>query len=224
MLASAGMQADMKALHKMLVSRHVMYKYNHNKPMSVSAAAQLLSNTLYYKRFFPYYTFNLCAGLDADGGCSGCSGRGLLSGPGRSCGCRATVVVVHAAGGPGAAMAPVVPAPLVRAGRGAVYNYDAIGSYERSGHFCQVGGRLASWVVAECGLHLACACPWGAQHLVLDDAEGWLLGGTRARSQGSGKELIQPVLDNQLQAASPLLVPPQVSGPKLTTMVHCAGS
>ncbi len=29
-------------------------------------------------------------------------------------------------------------------------------------------------------------------------------------SQGSGKELIQPVLDNQLKAASPLVLPPQV--------------
>lgn len=45
-----------------------------------------------------------------------------------------------------------------------MYNYDAIGSYERSGYFCQ----------------------------------------------GSGKELIQPVLDNQLKAASPLLLPAQV--------------
>lgn len=44
-----------------------------------------------------------------------------------------------------------------------MYNYDAVGSYERSGYFCQ----------------------------------------------GSGKELIQPVLDNQLNAASPLLLPPQ---------------
>jgi len=66
-IASAGMQADMKTLHKNLVAKHVMYQYNHNKPMSLSAAAQLLSNTLYYKRFFPFYTFNLVAGLDAEG-------------------------------------------------------------------------------------------------------------------------------------------------------------
>lgn len=44
-----------------------MYAHNHARPMSVSAAAQLLSNTLYYKRFFPFYTFNLCAGLDEQG-------------------------------------------------------------------------------------------------------------------------------------------------------------
>lgn len=30
--------------------------------------------------------------------------------------------------------------------------------------------------------------------------------------QGSGKDLMQPVLDNQLKAASPLLVPARVSG------------
>ena len=29
-------------------------------------------------------------------------------------------------------------------------------------------------------------------------------------TQGSGKDLIQPVLDNQLKAASPLLVPAKV--------------
>jgi 20S proteasome subunit beta 6 len=80
--------------------------------MSVNAVAQLLSTTLYYKRFFPYYTFNLCAGLDEEG-------------------------------------------------RGAIYTYDAIGSFERVGYGCQ----------------------------------------------GSGKELIQPVLDNQLKAASPLVLP-----------------
>ena len=113
-VASAGMQADRQALHKMLHSRHVTYQFNHRKPMSANAVAQLLSNTLYYKRFFPYYTFNLCAGLDEEG-------------------------------------------------RGAIYTYDAIGSFERVGFGCQ----------------------------------------------GSGKELIQPVLDNQLKASSPLVLPPR---------------
>lgn len=53
-----------------------MYLHNHNRPLSVSAAAQLLSNTLYYKRFFPYYTFNLVAGLDEEGVCEIVCGGG----------------------------------------------------------------------------------------------------------------------------------------------------
>ena len=61
------MQADQETLHKVLHSRHVTYQFNHRKPMACPAMAQLLSNTLYYKRFFPYYTFNLCAGLDDEG-------------------------------------------------------------------------------------------------------------------------------------------------------------
>lgn len=103
LIATAGMQADAKALHKTLQvrvgstanhvpaecclcprnrngrlpaslltllpvqARAVQYQFAHRKPMNVSAAAQLLSNTLYYKRFFPYYTANLCCGLDKDG-------------------------------------------------------------------------------------------------------------------------------------------------------------
>ena len=48
-------------------TRNVMFQHSHGKPMSCPATAQLLSNTLYHKRFFPFFTFNLCAGLDEEG-------------------------------------------------------------------------------------------------------------------------------------------------------------
>lgn len=120
-IASAGFMADAKTLQKNLVARQVMFKHKHGKPMSCVAMAQLLSNTLYFKRFFPYYTFNICAGLDSEG-------------------------------------------------KGAVFTYDAIGSYERTGYSCQ----------------------------------------------GSGQALIMPVLDNQLKAVSPLVLPLQSSATPLT--------
>lgn len=69
-LATAGMQAEAVQLRKVLDTRCAWYKHMHRKPMSATAVSQLLSTTLYYKRFFPYYTFNVLGGVDSEGkGC-----------------------------------------------------------------------------------------------------------------------------------------------------------
>ena len=53
-LASCGMQADRNTLHSVLKARMQMYQLDHEKDMSVRAISQMLSRTLYYRRFFPY--------------------------------------------------------------------------------------------------------------------------------------------------------------------------
>lgn len=66
-LASSGMQCDIAALHKILKMRLTQYAYNHQREMSLTAISQLLSTMLYYRRFQPYYTFNVLGGIDDDG-------------------------------------------------------------------------------------------------------------------------------------------------------------
>jgi len=61
------MQADIHTLQKLLRARMQQYVYQHRREMPTTAIAQMLSNTLYYKRFFPYYTFNIIGGLDEKG-------------------------------------------------------------------------------------------------------------------------------------------------------------
>lgn len=79
--------------------------------MSSAAAAQLLSVTLYYRRFFPYYAFNMIAGLDEEG-------KAHQSSP---------FVVSNA--------------KLCLSGRGAVYGYDAVGSFKRDEYGAMGSGQ-----------------------------------------------------------------------------------
>lgn len=66
-LAASGMQADVSTLVRRLRIDLEWYSHQHGKPMSTPALAQWLSNTLYYKRFFPYYAFCVLAGVDEKG-------------------------------------------------------------------------------------------------------------------------------------------------------------
>ncbi|XP_054157030.1 proteasome subunit beta type-1-like [Oppia nitens] len=69
-LGSTGCWCDILTFRKVLDARLTMYSQDHNKTISTPALAQLLSNMLYNKRFFPYYITNIVAGLDTDGrGC-----------------------------------------------------------------------------------------------------------------------------------------------------------
>lgn len=66
-LSVVGFAADGNALKERLDTVVKMYKYQHNKDMSVHACAQRLSHILYNKRFFPYYVHAILGGLDENG-------------------------------------------------------------------------------------------------------------------------------------------------------------
>ncbi|XP_030853704.1 proteasome subunit beta type-1 [Strongylocentrotus purpuratus] len=69
-LGCAGFHGDVLTLTKVLTARLKMYEHEHHKKMSTTAIAAMLSTILYYRRFFPYYTYNILAGLDEEGkGC-----------------------------------------------------------------------------------------------------------------------------------------------------------
>merc|ERR1719510_282192 len=66
-ISSCGMKSDAITLHRLLKARIVMYEHKHRRQPNVTAIAQMLSTMLYYKRFFPYYTFNNLCGVDDEG-------------------------------------------------------------------------------------------------------------------------------------------------------------
>ena len=70
MLTSAGMVADVETLHRNLITKIRIYEMQNKKQPTVESIAQLLSNSLYGRRFMPFYAFNLLCGLDKNGvGC-----------------------------------------------------------------------------------------------------------------------------------------------------------
>ncbi|TLD20366.1 hypothetical protein PspLS_08594 [Pyricularia sp. CBS 133598] len=66
-LSVVGFAADGEALKERLDAICKIYRYRHGKPMTVKACAKRLSTILYQKRFFPYYTHAILAGIDEDG-------------------------------------------------------------------------------------------------------------------------------------------------------------
>ncbi|XP_023231335.1 proteasome subunit beta type-1-B-like [Centruroides sculpturatus] len=69
-LGTSGCWADVLTFRKYLEARTRMYKFEHNTDIDTPALAQLISNMLYFKRFFPYYISTILAGLDENGkGC-----------------------------------------------------------------------------------------------------------------------------------------------------------
>ena len=66
-LSSSGMYADFIALQRYLKAYIEIFRSNNKKEPTLDNMAQLLSNTLYRKRFFPYYCFTTLCGKNKDG-------------------------------------------------------------------------------------------------------------------------------------------------------------
>ena len=101
--------------------------------MSTAAAAQLLSVTLYYRRFFPYYSFCLIAGLDEEGVC----GQGMM----RYDTCRTLPSLTLPASSVPTRMVIMLLCTLPAVGKGAVYGYDAVGSFKRDEYGAMGSGQ-----------------------------------------------------------------------------------
>ena len=66
-LGTAGFRGDITTLQKLLRAKLTSYEHQHGTTMKAHAVGQMLGNTLYGRRFFPYYTWNVVGGLDEDG-------------------------------------------------------------------------------------------------------------------------------------------------------------
>ncbi len=66
-VGSAGVSGDYQMLSSFLTAESQLFKLEHRRPITVNAAAQLLSNILFSRKFMPYLTQTLIGGVDQDG-------------------------------------------------------------------------------------------------------------------------------------------------------------
>ncbi|KAM3727709.1 Proteasome subunit [Dirofilaria immitis] len=66
-LSCAGFYGDVLQLKRLLEARLHKYRFDYRGDMTVDLCAELLSRNLYYRRFFPYYTGAILAGIDENG-------------------------------------------------------------------------------------------------------------------------------------------------------------
>merc|ERR1719326_1210810 len=66
-LGTGGFRGDITTLQKLLRAKVTQYEHRHGETMKPHAAAQMLANTLYGRRFFSYYTWNVLCGIDQQG-------------------------------------------------------------------------------------------------------------------------------------------------------------
>lgn len=67
LVGGVGFQGDCLTFMKMMQTKVKLYQYEFGRSPDTSAIAQMISIALYSRRFFPYYVYNLVAGLDAEG-------------------------------------------------------------------------------------------------------------------------------------------------------------
>ncbi|VDD84131.1 unnamed protein product [Mesocestoides corti] len=66
-MCMTGFHGDVLTFTKLLESRIKDYRYHHKKDISLTAFANLVSVSLYSRRFFPFYVSTILAGIDENG-------------------------------------------------------------------------------------------------------------------------------------------------------------
>ncbi|KAL3105629.1 hypothetical protein niasHT_021732 [Heterodera trifolii] len=66
-MTSCGFYGDVLQLRRILELRINHYEFIYQRPMSLNQCGEMLSRTLYSRRFFPYFTGTIICGITSDG-------------------------------------------------------------------------------------------------------------------------------------------------------------